>query len=192
MKAAETCLLILLAILPLWVYPTVSNSAELKQKMSSSLPAQYDDLNYVCVQFKGFPFGVLWKLRELAPTIRQQLPEGLHVGLEKRSGQGSLLFSYQKKPEGVLVSMRYQNPTVFHSSSSTLIGSPSQLNQQLLLSEGSNAKVVETLKDLFIRFCLTWEKDQIPSDVEKIVSSGIRIASVYPDRLYPNSFVLNP
>lgn len=192
MKAAEFCLLVLLAILPLWVCPTLSNAVELNQKMSSSLPAQYDDLNYVCLQFKGFPLGVLWKLRALAPTIRQQLPDGLHVGLEKKNGQGSLVFSYQKKPEGVLVSMRYQGPTVFHSSLSVLTGSPSQLNQQLFLSEGSNAMVIETLKDLFIRFCVAWEKDRIPSDVEEIVSSGIRIANSYPDRFPVNPFAFNP
>lgn len=183
MRYSKTWLFILLCILPLWICPTVSSSAELKQTVDFSLPGQYDDLSYVCVKFKGFPLRVLWKLSKMAPTIRQQLPEGLHVGREKRSGQGYLLFSYRKKPEGIQLSMRYQGPTVFRSSTSALNGSPSQLNQQLLLMEDSNTMVIETLKELFIRFCLAWEKDRIPADVEEIVSSGIRIATSYPERI---------
>jgi len=185
MRTAETYLLIILVILISWACPKVSRCVELK-------PAQYDNLNYVCVRFKGFPFGVLWKLRTLAPTVRQQLPEGLHIGLEKRSGQGSLIFSYQVKTGGALVSMRYQGPTVFQSSISTQTGSPSQLNQHFLLSKDSNTMVIETLKELFINFCLTWEKEQLPANVEKIVPSGIRIASSYPDPFSINPFTLNP
>lgn len=190
MKPTYTLLLILLVSLPLWLSPTVSYSGELSQAENFSIPAQYDDLHYVCVQFEGFPFGVLWKLRTLAPSVRQMLPEGLHVGREKRSGQGSLIFSYQKKPEGVLLSMHYQGPTVFRLSTSFLNGSPSKLNQQLILREDSNAMVVETLKDLFIRFCLAWERDRIPADVEKIMT-GVRIASSYPEPISFNSLVFD-
>ncbi len=180
MKSSKTILVLLLVILSFWICPKISSAAEPKKPVAFSIPSQYDDLSYVCVQFKGFPFGVLWHLRGMASSIKQQIPEGLHVGREMKSGQGYLLFSYQKKPEGVLLSMRYQRLSAFSSQASVMDVSSAPVDHQFLISEDSDSMVMETLKELFSRFCLAWQQDRIPADLEEIMSGGIKIASIDP------------
>ncbi|MEJ2691118.1 MAG: hypothetical protein P8130_14480, partial [Deltaproteobacteria bacterium] len=145
----------------------------------------------VCVQFKGFPLWVLWQLRKMESSIKQQIPEGLQVGREMKSGQGYLVFTYRKRPDGVILSMRYRRLSVFDSRISTMGDAPLLLNQQFILSDKSNPAVLESLRKLFSRCCLAWEKDRIPVGLEEIVDSGLRIVTSHPDRNSFNSIAFN-
>lgn len=191
MKTFKIITVFLLFILPLLVSPKISMASGPKGLVTTSLPSQYDDLSYVCVNFKGFPFGVLWKLRGMASTIKQEIPEGLRVGREMKNGQGYLLFSYQKKTEGVLLSMRYQRLAGSTLTASTDANPMEPLTEQLLLSDNSTSRVIESLRALFFRFCLTWEQERIPSDLKEIMSSGIHIASSDPDPYAPGSLTFD-
>lgn len=177
MKSSKVWLvLLLLFALILCNCPKVSNAAEAEEPVDFSVSSQSFAVNYVCVQLKDFPFLVLWRLKNMASTIKQEIPQGLRVGREKIKDQGYLLFSYQKRSDGVLLSMSFQRISDDSSSVSAVADTLSPLNQQRILNNPTNGTITETLKDLFSSFCLAWEKNSSTSTrEEEIVLSGKKL-----------------
>ena len=171
MKSSKFWLIILLlSALILCNCPKVSTAAEPEEFVDFSVSAPSFAVSYVCVQLKDFPLGVLWRLKDMASSIKQEIPKGLSVGREKIKDQGFLLFSYQKKEDGVLLSMSFQRLSEDPSYLTAVAETVSSLSEQRIVSDPSGDMITETLRDLFSTFCLAWEENSIlPMQEDKIV-----------------------
>ena len=168
MKSSKYCLLIPLVALLLFVGPKITKAAEPDGDQDLTIRPLDHDINYVCVAFKDFPFMVLWQLKDMASSLKQEIPAGLSVGKEAKEDQGYLEVSYKHRDDGVLLSMSFHRLPADDSPLSPDERSPSLLTQESLLSNPSSSMIAETLRDLFSRFRLAWEQNQIPANEEEI------------------------
>lgn len=134
---------------------------------STHSPAVKDlqEMSYIRLEFKDFPFLILLTIKKLAPSLKGAMPADLDIGLKDAEGQGKLIFSYNR--EGELVHLRMLLVQTVHDvGTHAAVESISALSLERSIRNPPSDMVADTLKDFFISFCDTWESNRLFSSVD--------------------------